>query len=198
MFFEKHHSYNKRHNWAFPHTGEELYPLAVRAYEQFQEAEQRARQVIADLIVKKISHKDKRIVQADQDIQKYGELSEKCAVWAHEFSRTPEREFTLGVNDVIFFNGEPPIADAASLRQKWSFSYTGEALEPVMRKKIESLRQESYLLKNDCEERKEIEGEMRQLEILAGECARHPEKELQLDIGDVVYFDLAPLLRSDS
>jgi hypothetical protein len=195
MFFEKSHSFVNRHGWTFTHTGEELCPLAANRFREFKEAELKARNIAAKLLQDPtVHHEDKKVLAAKDDIQKFGALAEKCAVWTHEFERTPEREFTLGVNDVLFFNGEQG-AGATSKRDSWQFSYNGRELAVITMDKMKELK---TLDPETKEEQAEIAEELAELFILNAEFNKNPKKEVNLGLGDVVYFDLAPLLRSDS
>lgn len=196
MFFEKHHSFVNRHGWTFTHTGEELCPLAATRFQDFKEAEIKARNTAAKLLQDPtVHHEDKRVLAAKDEIQSNGALAEKCAVWAHEFERTPDREFTLGVNDVLFFNGEQAIRTASSKRDSWQFTYTGKELAVITMTKMKELKETET---ESQEEEEELAEELAELFILNAEFNKNPKKEVQLGIGDVVYFGLASLLHSDS
>ena len=194
MYFEKHHSFVNRHGWIFTYTGGELNHLATDRFHDSKEAEIRARNAAATLLQNAtIHHEDKRVLAAKDDIQNYGALAEKCAVWAHEFERTPERKFALSINDVLFFNGKRTIRNTTIKRDSWQFSYTGEELAIITMNKINELR----LLTFETEkEREEIIEEIIELSTINGEFNKNPKIEVNLGIGDVVYFGLAPLLNS--
>jgi len=195
MYFEKHRSFVNRHGWIFTYTGRELHHLATDRFHDFKETEIRARITAATLLqTATIHHEDKRVLAAKDDIQNYGALAEKCAVWAHEFERTPERKFALSINDVLFFNGKRIIRNTTIKRDSWQFSYTGEELAIIIMNKIDELNK---LLPAETEkEREEIAEEIIELSTINDEFNKNPKIEVNLGIGDVVYFRLAPLLNS--
>ena len=199
VYFEKNRSYVNRHSLTFTHTGEELLAKTQLLHRQFREKELAARNLTADLLKDpQIHHEDKRVVAAKDDILEYGKNREQCAVWAHEFERTPEREFSLGIKDVAFFglfpmNGPVPY-DAAAKRGEWKFTYKGSDLSVPLLAKISSLVDERSEAEKD--DRAVIDEEIVENSLLMEEFKRNPEKEVLFSLGDVVYLNLAPLLKA--
>lgn len=200
MYFEKHHSFVNRHHWTFPISGANLLHAALELHGQFAEAETKARETAAKLLRDaRVHHEDKRVIAAKNDIVKYGQLREKCAVWAYEFERTPDREFLLGVNDISFFNSnECPLG--ASNRNEWKFAYKAKDLVAAFRQKAQALKKELNGLKFRKETPEEVEARQEVLEnnLLANAFEANPEKDINLSLGDVVYLGLAPLLNLDA
>ena len=201
VYFEKSRSFVNRHGWTFPHEGKELAGLANSLHQRFRECELEARNRAADLLRdSQIHHEDKRVIAAKDDIVKYGKLREQCAVWTHEFERDPHREFSLGINDVSFFgifqsHDDPPY-DAATQRTGWKFSYKGSDLTSALREKVTELEAEKRAMEKD-ENSVEITEEIVENALLAEEFEKNPDKEVTLALGDVVYLNLAPLLKSE-
>lgn len=199
VYFEKSRSFVNRHGWTFIHEGKELAGLANSLHRRFRECELEARNRAADLLRDpQIHHEDKRVIAAKDDIIKYGKLREQCAVWTYEFERNPDREFSLGINDVSFFGIFHPYDDtpyeAATQRTGWKFSYKGSDLTPALMQKVADLENEKRAMKVD-EDKSEIEEEQAENSLLAEEFEKNPDKNVQLALGDVVYLDLAPLLK---
>lgn len=196
MYFEKSRSFVSRHGWTFAHTGAALEDRALALYEDHKRLETKERSLIASLLQDpRIHHEDERVIDARNSILKHGKLREQCAVWAHEFGRTPEREFTLGIEDVSFFRifgvgGEAEPHEASNSRHNWKFTYRcRELVEPLLEKHLEV---KAYL---KVEEKREAEGEMQEILILAEEFKKNQDRNIHLALGDVVYFNLAPLLK---
>lgn len=208
MYFEKSHSFVNRHGWTFAHTGEQLAPLAQALHSQYTVSEAEARERAASLLRNaSVHHEDKRVVSAKNDIVKFGKLREQCAVWAHEFARTPEREFKLGINDVAFFGIFPETwktttPDGASKRTDWKFTYKAKDLIEPFLAKCEALKAaRAGILKSlqrkvlgDPEEEAEYEREMAENQLLAKEFVKNPDDDVILALGDIVYLELSPLL----
>lgn len=138
MYFEKSRSFVNRHGWTFGHTGAALEDRALALYEDHKRLETKARSLIASLLQDpRIHHEDQRVIDARNSIVKHGKLREQCAVWTHEFGRTPEREFSLGIEDVSFFRifgvgSEPEPHEASTQRNNWKFAYCcRELVEPL-------------------------------------------------------------------
>lgn len=199
VYFEKNRSFVNRHGWTFLHTGAVLEDRAVDLYEDYKSLETEARNLAADLLRDaQIHHEDKRVISAKNDIVKYGKLREQCAVWVHEFGRTPEREFSLGINDVSFFRifgvgGEAEPCESVTQRNNWKFMYCGrDLIAPLMNKYVKI---KGSMADMNAGEKHEAKEEMEEILLLAEEFERNPDKEVNLALGDVVYLDLAPLLK---
>jgi len=199
VYFEKSRYFVNRHGFTFPHEGKELAGLADYLYIEFRDKELAARLIASDLLRDaQVHHEDRRVIAAKDDIVKYGKLREQCAVWAHEFERKPEREFSLGIADVWFFRifgveGDAAPYESTTNRNGWKFAYYGDALiEPLLAKCLEV---KASMADMKDEEKHEAEEEMQEVLLLAEEFKKNPDKEVNLALGDVVYFNLAPLLK---
>lgn len=97
----------KRDGWSFTYTGGQLAEPARRKLAQCEKLETEARE-LSSVLVKDptVSRKDERLVKASEDVDVYGDLNEKLRVWVHEFTRNPEREYSLSLGDVTFFELE--------------------------------------------------------------------------------------------
>ena len=205
MYFEKNHSFVNRHGWTFIHTGEQLEPLALALHSQYTISEAEARDRAANLLRdSSIHHEDRRVILAKNDIVKFGKMREQCGVWAHEFARTPTREFKLGIGDVAFF-GIFPIKntpDGASKRTDWKFTYKSNELFGPFRAKCIALKAEragifksiKQKVLGDPEEEADFRREIAENILLAEEMEKNPDDDIVLALGDVVYLGLAPLL----
>src|SRR4051812_40066156 len=99
-----------REGWRYSCAGGALleFARAKLAYHTDQELAAR-RTVQARIADPTISRKDDELQKAEKAIDEHGNLREQCAVFVHEFARTPDREFQLSLGDVVFFG----IVDAA-------------------------------------------------------------------------------------
>jgi hypothetical protein len=211
MYFEKNRSYVNRHGWTFTHEGRELQVHAEALCASYASKEMAARNTAADLLRQPdVHHQDKRVVAAKDDFVKFGQLKEQCAVWAHEFARTPARAFSLGIDDVLFFGlfhkvvfdlciVVPTYGYSAAKRGDWKFTYKGSELFGAFRAKCQQLEAERSALDpdDDAEEWEEIQRELVENTLLAKEFEINPDKETVLALGDVVYLNLAPLLQKE-
>jgi hypothetical protein len=94
-----------RDTWSFTYTGKELFTHAARNKQDYKIQETVARNKMAELLSDpNVRANDKRIEDLKNEIENVADLHEKCVVWCHEFLRTPEKEFTLKLGDVSFFN----------------------------------------------------------------------------------------------
>lgn len=94
-----------RDSWNYTYTGNELLAYAERKKSEYKRKEGTARSELADLLNdKSVSASDKRIEDLRQKVENYADLYEKCVVWCWEFSRSPDKEFTLKLGDVSFFD----------------------------------------------------------------------------------------------
>jgi hypothetical protein len=66
--------------------------------------ETEARNKTADLLRDaSVSQNDSRFGDLKREITTHGTLKEQCEVFVLQFSREPERKFSLGLGDVTFF-----------------------------------------------------------------------------------------------
>jgi hypothetical protein len=93
-----------RTGWLYKYKGVELLPYAVKLYKEFRSKEEESRNRMADFMKDmNIANNDRRVEDTKREIVSFGTLKEQCAVFKHEFSRNPEKEYELGLGDVTFF-----------------------------------------------------------------------------------------------
>ncbi len=94
-----------REGWKYNYTGEELLIPAQRKYKEVKSKELEARNKVAELLRDaSVSPNDKRLEDGKRDIERYGNESEQCMVFVHEFARKPTREYNLSLGDVTYFD----------------------------------------------------------------------------------------------
>jgi hypothetical protein len=99
----------ERDKWKFTYKGSDLAKNAIQLRNHYQAEEVRARNEMARLTSdKSISIDSKEAIAARENVQRSASLAEQFSVYAHEFTRTPDREFILGMADVTFFELIPP------------------------------------------------------------------------------------------
>jgi hypothetical protein len=93
-----------RTGWKFSYKGSDLVAAAQAKLAEYTRRETEARQEMSKLMA------DMRVSPTGEDcsklksaIENYGTIREQCQVFAHEFARTPDREFNLSLGDVVFF-----------------------------------------------------------------------------------------------
>lgn len=93
-----------RDRWRFTYKGSELLPFAQKRQKELhaQESEARAQiqQLMGDKTQSVTGEKAKRL---EQVAVKAATQAEQFDVFVHEFERSPDKEFTLSVSDVVFF-----------------------------------------------------------------------------------------------
>jgi len=186
---------SQRFNWTFNHTGSVLQPMAEALFQNFKQMEQDARERMGEMVADmKVGLDDPDLRKLQQDIIHYGELRTKCSVWAHEFGRTPDREFMLGLNDVGFFNGDRN-TNGTNKREQWKYHYTAQELLPFVKQKIQNLLFEVNELSRAGKDgdRFDKARETEDLQLLKEQLEGQPENPLVLGMGDVVYFNMAQL-----
>lgn len=96
--------YPKRLEWEYEYTGSELLPKAKMLRERHAVKEMEARNKTAELLRDaSVSQNDSRFNELKKDINNHGTLKEQCDVFVTQFSREPDRKFSLGLGDVTFF-----------------------------------------------------------------------------------------------
>lgn len=99
-----------RESWNFTYTGKELKPFAERRREEFKEKEEKFRTRITALLGDtSVKSTNIDIEQCKNEIENNAELREKCEIWIYEFGRNPDREYSLKLGDVSFFDLHVPI-----------------------------------------------------------------------------------------
>lgn len=94
-----------REGWRFVYTGKELLPFAQKKYKAFTDAELSARNELADKMKDpSVSMKDPKIDELKGQIEWSGNERERCMVWVHEFTRSPDQTYSLGLGDVTYFD----------------------------------------------------------------------------------------------
>lgn len=208
MYFEKHRTFVKREGFVFEFSGAELKITTENLFHEFRAKEMDARNKASDLLKNpKIHHEDKEVIKAKDDIVKYGQLKEKCGVWAYEFDRSPVRKYSLGTNDIAFFRlVEIPYEyhSGNSQRDTWKFTYKGLDLRKPFENVIKKLQEErkgflktvkrSVTNQFDDSDEREFQRELCENTILLNQFESNQDKEFHLALGDIVYLDLAPLL----
>lgn len=93
-----------RETWKYIYKGSELLPHAERKFKEFLAKEVEARrQMAAYMVDMKVSQSSDEVSKCKNAIEQNGNLREQCAVYVHEFRRTPDRDFLLSLGDVTFF-----------------------------------------------------------------------------------------------
>lgn len=94
-----------RREWKFTYKGSELLAAAKIKQREFevklQDAQARLRAAVA---TSGRLHKDTDVRRIEEEVESVGPKAEECAVFVHEFERSPDREFNLSVSDVTFFD----------------------------------------------------------------------------------------------
>lgn len=94
----------ERLNWQYDYTGAELLNPAQKLLAFHIDGEAASRKTASDLLRDPaVSHNDPKIVDARKLIERHGQLREQLEVWVHEFARHPNKNFSLGLGDVTFF-----------------------------------------------------------------------------------------------
>lgn len=97
-----------RDNWRFTYKGSELLSFAQKKYDYYTLQERKARDDMASLLKDvNIRASDPKIEELKASIERHGNEREKCMVWVHEFKRNPEKEFSLALGDVSYFDIAP-------------------------------------------------------------------------------------------
>lgn len=93
-----------RNNWRFSYKGSELAEWARKKVNYYQSREAEYREKLAKALstpsrsVNSDANKKLETTVSDAALQR-----EYCEVFWHEFRRTPDREFSLSISDVVFF-----------------------------------------------------------------------------------------------
>ena len=97
-----------REGWKYNYKGSELLAAAQTKWKEFLTAEKSARKKVSDLMGDiRVSAESREVQEAKRDVEFNGKNREACAVYVHEFARTPDREFNLSLGDVVFFGLQP-------------------------------------------------------------------------------------------
>ncbi len=95
---------NERSVWKFTYKAKELLPFAQQRLAEHQAVESKLRQQLATLIQDPASfHDDAKLQQLKRDVDRHSALREQFEVYCHEFNRTPNKEFSLKLSDIVFF-----------------------------------------------------------------------------------------------
>jgi len=102
MYFDR--GTGKREGWLYVYLGSEIEEAAVLLRDEHREIEMAARKCVAELLANgHISHDDDRVRREKVNIENHGKEAEACKVFAHQFRRNPDREFSLSIGDVVYF-----------------------------------------------------------------------------------------------
>lgn len=101
--FNDNQSANRLH-WDYKYTGMQLLPFANKLYTKYRDAEELARNKMAEFMKDMtVSNSDRKVEEVKREIVLYGTLKEQCEVFQHEFARSLDKEYNLGLGDVTFF-----------------------------------------------------------------------------------------------
>lgn len=93
-----------RESWKFTYKGSELQNFAGAKVSYFKNREAEYRQNLANLLNNKsIALNSGKIDKVKGILQSSASMKECCEVFLHEFNRTPDREFSLSMADIVFF-----------------------------------------------------------------------------------------------
>lgn len=93
-----------RDDWEFIYTGAQLLEAARGRLEFYVAREREAREKMASMMMDmSIAQSDQRVSECKKDIEKFGAERERCTVWVHEFTRTPDQRYRLQNGDVAYF-----------------------------------------------------------------------------------------------
>lgn len=96
---------NERSQWKFVYKAKALLPFAQRRLSEHQAIESRLREQLSAMIRDPASfHDDAKLQQLKHDVDRHSALREQFEVYCHEFTRTPNKEFSLKLSDVVFFS----------------------------------------------------------------------------------------------
>jgi len=94
-----------RQTWKFTYKGQDLIEAAQKKLVFFRQKEMEARAEASRLMQDAtVSHDSDEVQKCRTQVATNGDNAEQCAVFVHEFQRTPEREFHLSLGDVVFFD----------------------------------------------------------------------------------------------
>ena len=97
-----------RDSWKYTYKGSELLPHAERKFKEYLGKEVAARKRMSELMLDmKVPQSSKEVSDCKSEIETSGNQREQCAVYVHEFRRTPDRDFLLSLGDVTFFGIVP-------------------------------------------------------------------------------------------
>ena len=98
------HDRGNREGWKFTYTGSQLLEPAKKKYAEFFQKEKEARKEASKLNGDmEVDFNDESLSKAKKRVENCGPEKEKCAVWVHEFSRNPDRDYHLVLSDVVYF-----------------------------------------------------------------------------------------------
>lgn len=93
-----------REGWKYTYKGKDLQGAARRRHLYYLTEEFTGRQKLAEYVRDiKVSQNDQILEDLKRRVTENGKLREQCAVFLHEFTRSPDKEFMLSLGDVVFF-----------------------------------------------------------------------------------------------
>ena len=111
MYFENDSRVTGRDGWKFTYKGSDIAQQAQRLLGEYTAKETEARQQMSALMLDPaVSANGDAVQKAKLSVEQNGRVREQLLVWVHEFTRTPDRDFILGLGDVVFFG----LAEAAT------------------------------------------------------------------------------------
>jgi len=94
----------ERSQWKFAYKGKHLLPHARRRLAELRAEEAQLRERLAGLVRDPASfHDDTRLQQLKAEVDRLSGVREQFEVYCHEFRRTPDKDFSLKLGDLVFF-----------------------------------------------------------------------------------------------
>jgi len=98
------HRDRNRDSWKFTYKGSDLVEAAKAKVEYYRRQEVSLREKLGvRLQNSNMSLNSKKSEDIKKRAFEAASFKEQCEVQAHEFNRTPDREFSLSLSDVVFF-----------------------------------------------------------------------------------------------
>lgn len=93
-----------REGWRYTYKGSDLATAAKAKVDFYTQRESELRTRMGKMLAdQSIAINNSRMNKVKQLLENAAMNKEQCEVFAHEFNRTPDREFSLSMGDVVFF-----------------------------------------------------------------------------------------------
>ena len=93
-----------RDEWRYTYRGVDLLPNASALLAEYIEEEERVRtELTAAMEDRSVDLTGEVINNLKTKAEKVGKLCEQLKVWVHEFTASPDKDFSLTAGDVVFF-----------------------------------------------------------------------------------------------
>lgn len=94
-----------RDNWHYNYLGKALLAAAKTKLDRWIKEEIAGRKQMAGFMEdRSISMSDQRVKDLEKKITHAADQAEQCLVFVHEFTRNSEKEFSLSLGDVVYFD----------------------------------------------------------------------------------------------